>query len=72
MNNSQILAEFQSVCAKSPGLGEGRAWTSFTLLVSGVFSLDLLVKKGVGVKIQNESMCSSTLVMGGLLRNLLR
>ena len=44
--NSQILAEFQSVCAKSPGVEEGRAWTSFTLLVSGVFEVEMLVKKG--------------------------
>ena len=46
MNNSQILAEFQSVLPKSPGLGQGRAWTSLSFELSVVFEVDLLVKKG--------------------------
>lgn len=39
--NSQILAEFQSVLPKSPGLGQGRAGGSLSLLVSLVFEVEL-------------------------------
>jgi len=44
--NSQILAEFQSVCAKSPGLESGRAQGSLSFELSLVFEVELRVKNG--------------------------
>jgi hypothetical protein len=50
MNNSQILAEFQSVCAKSPGLESGRAQGSLSFELSLVFEVELLELLGVCTK----------------------